>query len=129
MEKKINDEIKNFFGSKLGRPEIFNRFGGNFVVFDFIRPKIAGKIVEKNLFIIKDNLKKMRNISFEYDLDFVKKFLDVCTKDNLEMGGRGIVNRIETFIKNGLTNFMFKTKKLKDCSIKVKMNDNQIEFE
>ncbi len=129
MEKKINEEIKNFFGIKLGRPEIFNRFGDNFVVFDFIRPEIAGKIVEKNLLIIKDNLKKLKNISFEYDLDFVNKFLEICAKDNLEMGGRGIVNRLETFIKNGLTNFMFKTKKLKDCTIKVRMNNNQVEFE
>lgn len=129
LEEKIKSEIKNFFSNKLGRPEIFNRFGDNFVVFDFIRPEIAGKIVEKNLLIIKDNLKKLKNISFEYDSDFINSFLEICAKDNLEMGGRGIVNRIETFIKNGLTNFMFKTKKLKDCSIKVKMKDNQVEFE
>lgn len=129
LEEKIKSEIKNFFGSKLGRPEIFNRFGDNFVVFDFIRPEIAGKIVEKNLFIIKDNLKKLRNISFEYDLDFVNKFLEICAKDNLEMGGRGIVNRIETFIKNGLTNFMFKTKKVESCTIKMKMQNNEVNFE
>lgn len=129
MEEKIKAEIKNFFGSKLGRPEIFNRFGDNFVVFDFIRAEVAGKIVQKNLSIIKDNLKKLRNISLEYDDAFVNGFVEVCAKDNLEMGGRGIVNRIETFIKNGLTNFMFKTKKIENCTIKMKMQNNEVTFE
>lgn len=129
MEEKIKAEIKNFFGSKLGRPEIFNRFGDNFVVFDFIRAEVAGKIVQKNLSIIKDNLKKLRNISLEYDDAFVNGFVEVCAKDNLEMGGRGIVNRIETYIKNGLTNFMFKTKKIENCTIKMKMQNNEVTFE
>lgn len=129
MEEKIKAEIKFFFGSKLGRPEIFNRFGDNFVVFDFIRPDIAQKIVQKNLSIIKDNLKRLRNISLEYDDIFVKDFIDVCAKDNLEMGGRGIVNRIETFIKNGLTNFIFKTNRIKNCNIKITMRNSKIIFE
>lgn len=129
MEEKIKHEIKNFFGSKLGRPEIFNRFGDNFVVFDFIREEVAGKIVEKNLRVIKENLKKLRNISFEYDDAFVKGFLEACAKDNLEMGGRGIVNKIETHIKNGLTNFMFSTKKVENCTIKVTMKNKEVEFQ
>jgi ATP-dependent Clp protease ATP-binding subunit ClpA len=129
MEEKIKLEIKNFFGSKLGRPEIFNRFGDNFVVFDFIREEVAGKIVEKNLKVVKENLKKLRNISFEYDDAFVKEFLEACAKDNLEMGGRGIVNKIETHIKNGLTNFMFSTKKVENCTIKVTMKNKEVIFE
>lgn len=129
MEKKIKEEIKTFFGSKLGRPEIFNRFGDNFVVFDFIRPDVGGKIVQKNLGTIRDNLKKLRNISLEYDDAFVNGFLEDCAKDNLEMGGRGIVNKIETHIKNGLTKFMFKTKKVENCTIKIKMKNKEVVFE
>lgn len=129
MEEKIKSEIKNFFGTTLGRPEIFNRFGDNFVVFDFIRAEVAGKIVQKNMNIIKGNLKKLRNISFEFDDSFINGFVEVCAKDNLEMGGRRIVNRIETFIKNGLTNFMFKTKKLENCTIKVKIQNQEVIFE
>lgn len=129
IEEKIKLEIKYFFGSKLGRPEIFNRFGDNFVVFDFIRPEVAGKIVQKNLSVIKVNLRKLRNIALEYDDEFIISFVDVCAKDNLEMGGRGIVNRIETHIKNGLTNFMFKSKKVENCTIKMMMKDNKVIFE
>lgn len=129
VEEKIKEEIKNFFGSKLGRPEILNRFGDNFVVFDFIRPDVAEKIVQKNLNIIKDNLKNLRDISLEFDYEFIISFVEVCAKDNLEMGGRGIVNRIETYIKNGLTNFMYKTKKNEKCTIKMYFKNKEIIFE
>jgi ATP-dependent Clp protease ATP-binding subunit ClpA len=129
IENKIKAEIKNFFGIKLGRPEIFNRFGDNFVVFDYIRPEIAQKIAEKNLNVIKTNLQKSRSINFNYDDKFIGYFVETFAKDNLEMGGRGIVNRIETYIKNGLTNFMFENEKFSNCTISVKMEGNQIVFE
>jgi ATP-dependent Clp protease ATP-binding subunit ClpA len=129
LEKKVKAEIKTFFSNKLGRPEIFNRFGDNFVVFDFIRPEDAKTIVLRNLNVIKDNLRKLRNISFEFDDAFVSSFLETCAKDNLEMGGRGIVNRIETHLKNGLTNFMFTTKKRENCSIGARMNDGHVTFQ
>ncbi|MBK8464900.1 MAG: ATP-dependent Clp protease ATP-binding subunit [Chloracidobacterium sp.] len=129
MEEKIKAEIKNFFGSTLGRPEIFNRFGDNFVVFDYIRPEVAGRIVQKNLEIIKTNLMKIRKISFEYNDEFVAAFLESCALDNLENGGRGIVNRIETHIKNGLTNFMFRTKKTENCTIRSFIQNGKVDFE
>jgi ATP-dependent Clp protease ATP-binding subunit ClpA len=129
LETKIKTEIKNFFGAQLGRPEIFNRFGDNFVVFDFIRPNIAEMIVKKNLNIIKKNLLKNKNINLNHDDQFIKYFVEFCAKDNLDMGGRGIVNRIETHIKNGLTNFMFNAEKLENCSIRMFITNNQVAFE
>lgn len=129
IETKINAEIKNFFGSVLGRPEVFNRFGDNFVVFDFIRPEVGVQIAEKNLNIIRTNLLKNRNITLAYDDAFVEDFLQTCAKDNLEMGGRGIVNRIETHIKNGLTNFLFTSKKLRHCTITIKIKNQEVVFE
>jgi ATP-dependent Clp protease ATP-binding subunit ClpA len=129
IEKKIKDEIKTFFGSTLNRPEIFNRFGDNFVVFDYIRPDIAAKIIVKNLNVIKTNLKKIKNIDFTFSDEFIVEFLKQCADDNLEMGGRGIVNRIETHIKNGLTNFMFESRKVENCAINVKIVKSKIVFE
>lgn len=129
IQKKIFDEIKSFFGSTLGRPEIFNRFGDNFVVFDFIRPDIAAQIIVKNLKVIKNNLKKIKNIEFIFDDKFVMDFLKQCADDNLDMGGRGIVNRIETHVKNGLTNFMFESRKVENCSISVKVVNSKVVFE
>jgi len=129
MEIKIKAEIKNFFALKLGRPEIFNRFGDNFVVFDFIRPDVAESIFENNMSVIKRNLSNLKNIVLEYDQNFVKDFILIYAMDNLDMGGRGIINRIETHIKNGLTNFMFKSGKLENCTIHISMKNNEIVFE
>jgi len=127
VEEKIKAEIKIFFGSKLGRPEIFNRFGDNFVVFDFIKKEVAGKIIEKNLIIIQENLKKLKSITLTYDDSFIYGFLELCSKDNLEMGGRGIVNKIETEIKNGLTNYIFNNRDY-DRNIKIEMQNNKVVF-
>jgi len=129
MEHKIKAEIKNFFALELGRPEIFNRFGDNFVVFDFIRPEVAESIFENNMRVIKRNLTNLKNIVLEYDQSFVKDFIQLYAKDNLEMGGRGIVNRIETHIKNGLTNYMFKSGKLENCTIQLSIKNRDIVFQ
>lgn len=129
MEHKIKAEIKNFFALELGRPEIFNRFGDNFVVFDFIRPEVAESIFENNMMVIKRNLANLKNIVLEYDQSFVKDFIQLYAKDNLEMGGRGIVNRIETHIKNGLTNYMFKSGKLENCTIQLSIKSSEIVFQ
>ncbi|MDZ7318845.1 MAG: AAA family ATPase [candidate division KSB1 bacterium] len=114
MSQKIKEEIKLFFGKKLNRPEILNRFGENFVVFDFIRPPVDKEILEKNLKIIQANLLKQKNCRFEFDNAFVEQFLEYHVKDNLINGGRGIINRIEEHIKNGIANFMFQQQKDRD---------------
>lgn len=117
--KKIKTEIKAFFTNKLGRPEIFNRFGDNFVVFDFIKNEVAKQILEKNLLVITKNLKKQFEISLKYDEVFLNDFLENCIADNLDMGGRGIINRLETHIKNGLANFIPKNPDKKDITLSV----------
>lgn len=118
--KKIKTEIKAFFTNKLGRPEILNRFGDNFVVFDFIKNAVAKQILEKNLSTITKNLKKQFDIELKYDDKFINDFLDKCVSDNLDMGGRGIINRLETHIKNGLANFIPENEEKKNISLSIK---------
>lgn len=125
LSEKIQGEIRHFFGSILGRPEIFNRFGDNFVVFDFIRKDIASRIAEKNLAVIRHNLKQLRNIDLQYDDAFILGFIELC---DLQMGGRGIVNRIETHIKNGLTNYLFESGKFSDAAIQLQISDGNVHF-
>jgi len=125
IEEKILGEIRNFFNSTLGRPEIFNRFGDNFAVFDFIRKDVGMAIAAKNLSVIRKNLKKLRNIELEYDDAFLEGFVGLC---DLQMGGRGIVNRIETHIKNGLTNHLFESGKLSDATVGLQIKGQNVVF-
>ena len=44
------------------------------------------------------------------------------------MGGRGIVNRIETHIKNGLTNYLFESGKLNAASVHLRVEGDNVAF-
>ena len=130
MSEKIMNEIVRFFTTTLNRPEILNRFGDNFVVFDFIRPPVDKLILMKNLGIIKNNLLKQKNCNFEYDEQFAEQFLKYYVADNLHMGGRGIINKIETEIKNGITNFMYAQEQSENINFRVFIDENkQVDFE
>ena len=130
MSEKIMNEIVRFFTTTLNRPEILNRFGDNFVVFDFIRPPVDKLILTKNLNIIKKNLLKQKNCNFEYDDEFTELFLKYYIAENLHMGGRGIINKIETEIKNGITNFMYEQEQSENLNFRVFVDENkQVGFE
>lgn len=107
ISQKIMNEIKLFFNKELRRPEILNRFGDNFVVFDFIRPPIDRLILRKALNNIKENLFKQKKCVFDFDESFLEQFAKHYLSDNLINGGRGINNRVETYVKNNMTNFLF----------------------
>ena len=126
MSEKIMNEIIKFFTTTLNRPEILNRFGDNFVVFDFIRPPVDKLILLKNLNIIKDNLLKQKNCQFDFDDEFSDKFLKYYVAENLHMGGRGIINKIETEIKNGISNFMFEQDKSDNFNFRVYIDENKL---
>ena len=124
MSEKIMEEIQNFFNSKLNRPEILNRFGDNFVVFDFIRSDTDKLIFLMSLNTIQTNLQKQKNCRFEYDDTFIELFRKHYLADNLINGGRGINNRVETHIKNGITNFMFEQNKTENLNFRIFIDEN-----
>lgn len=129
--KNILDEIRNFFNTKLNRPEILNRFGDNFVVFDFIRPDVDREILLKSLNMIRENLLKQKNCSFEFDDEFIAGFRKYYLANNLINGGRGINNRVETHIKNGIANFMYSQNQTENIHFKVfidKHDKNKVKF-
>ncbi len=127
MSEKIITEIRAFFNTSLNRPEILNRFGDNFVVFDFIRPDTDKLILVKNLKTIQGNLAKQKNCRFVFDDTFVEHFRTHYLADNLMNGGRGINNRIETYIKNGMTNFMFEQNRTENFAFEVFIDETTLD--
>ena len=106
MSQKITESIKNYFKLELGRPEILNRIGENFVVFDFIREDVAKQIMMAQINKITNNLMKQKSISISL-ADKVIEFLTKAAFGNLENGGRGIGNIIEKNFINPLSRFIF----------------------
>lgn len=123
MSEAVMGEIRNFFSVQLNRPEILNRFGDNFVVFDFIRPDIDKLILEKALGEVKASLLSSRRCRFEYSPQFIEAFRKHYVAENLANGGRGINNRVETHIRNGIANFLFEQDASEDIAFEAFMAD------
>jgi ATP-dependent Clp protease ATP-binding subunit ClpA len=107
VRDRILESLEDYFKTELGRPELFNRFGNNFVVFDYIRKDVVREIVERMFAAITGDLLKTREISL--DLRGVLDFVVEEAGKNLELGGRGVGNLIETVIINPLARQLFDT--------------------
>lgn len=103
IEKRVNDAVRDFFVSDLGRPEILNRIGNNLVVFDFIREESVPLILNKQLSNIISGLKESNGIEIvlEQHSDAFRVLVN-CSMDNLSFGGRGIGNVVEKYLLNPL---------------------------
>ncbi len=126
MKDKIQTEIDRFFNSQLNRPEIRNRFGENFVVFDFIRPPFDADIVKMKLKTIASNIKKKYNCELIFNEEFVIAFRNHFVLEKLADGGRGINNRIEKMIVNGLAEHIYNRESWDNCTIIASITINEL---
>ncbi len=106
VEAKINSAIDDFFRYRINRPEILNRIGKNIIVFDFIRPETAEKILDKMLANVIYRLKDSHNIDLILS-DSARKTLSSEAAKDLTMGGRGVGNTIEDILINPLSRTLF----------------------
>jgi len=110
LVRNTMDYIKAFFTqappSGLGRPELLNRFGENFVVFDYIRPPVAAEIMDKMVGNIAKGLAAARGLELvlapEARAELLRRSLE-----KLEFGGRGIGNVLERDLVNPLARYVF----------------------
>ena len=106
MSAKIRQAIENYFKINLGRPEILNRIGENIVVYDYIRPDVAREILSAQIKKIRQNLMTDKKI----DVQLSEKAFNVLQESalkNLQNGGRGIGNVVESLFINPLARYLF----------------------
>lgn len=101
VEAKTLAAIRKYFIRKLGRPELLNRFGNSFVVFDFIRPQVVPEIVDKLLAAICRSLAEGRGVDLDFRPDVMARIIEMSCR-NLEHGGRGIRNFIGSEVSTRL---------------------------
>lgn len=102
----IPGRIRDHFYFTLGRPEILNRFGDNFVVFDFIRPPADAAIVQLLVKQLQTALQEDRGIQLVLESAVVDR-LNRLAEDNLAFGGRGIRDVIDSALVNPLAAWLF----------------------
>lgn len=106
VRKRIMDAINEHFKFRMGRPELLNRFGDNFVVFDYVRPPIMRQIIEKILGHIQNEVSTKHEVVISFDEKVVQWLLERAS-NNLEQGGRGVGNLIEKVVVNPLARRLF----------------------
>jgi len=106
MRRRILEEIRNHFNFVLGRPEILNRFGDNFVVFDFIKPPVDEAIVdlllERLVHAAKDGMKIELAVA-----PAAREALVDLARQSLQHGGRGVRNVVDAALVNPLSRALF----------------------
>ena len=125
VQSKVREGIEHYFKLELGRPEILNRIGENIVVFDFIRESVAGEILDSQINRIIDNLKMDKGIKLVLSEQAHDTLLNAAI-GNLDNGGRGIGNIVESMFINPLSRYMFDHELFSDCKILVEsiVNEN-----
>lgn len=106
IKERIMDVIDKHFKYTLGRPELLNRIGNNFLVFDFIRQSVIKEILEKLLESLKSEVRERRGIYLEFSEEALGHLLSRA-EDNIMMGGRGIRNMLETSLVTPLARYIF----------------------
>ena len=118
VQKAVRSGIEDYFKLQLGRPEILNRIGENIVVFDFIREDVAEEILLAQVGKIVSRLRSEKNIEVELT-DRAKGVLKQYAIGNLENGGRGIGNIVESLLINPLSRFMFDNEIFQNRKIRI----------
>ena len=116
VSQQVRGAVERYFKLELGRPEILNRIGENIVVFDFIRPDTAAAILNAQLKKIAANLLSDHKITLTYDQN-AYQFLLEKSLNNLENGGRGIGNVVESCLINPLARYIFEHQNIRAIHI------------
>ncbi len=102
----ILSSIHDYFAIDLGRPEILNRFGDNFVVFDFIRSPVDRMILEYFIQQLKEAMKQRNQVELEVESACLDAFLKLFDSRRA-FGGRGIRNLVESALINPISELIF----------------------
>ncbi|MCG8915217.1 AAA family ATPase [Actinokineospora sp. PR83] len=106
LERSVRNEIRHHFTTELKRPELLNRFGDNIVVFDYISPAVAVRIFELQLRNVITKVRAELGVRLELVPAAHAHLARLCSSD-LENGGRGVGNLLESNLVNPLARELF----------------------
>ncbi len=106
VEEKVRASIEDYFKFRLARPELLNRIGDNIVVFNFITPDVAERILDGMLHNVARRLLDEFKLKLAMSAAVRKALAERCISD-LSNGGRGIGNALESNFINPLSRALF----------------------
>ena len=132
--KAFISAVNNHFNKELKRPELLGRIGSNIVPFNFINDSnFQISIARAKFEPIIDRLKQKYNISGLNFTDEDKVLTALCRQTDSSKGGRGILNAIDEYFINPLSEFLVESSvdslSLQDREIQVIQVGNLCHFE
>lgn len=118
FKEKVMSGVDGFFINEAGRPEIKNRIGDNFVIFEFINEEVGRLIANSQLDKIVNNLKRDNNITLQLTEPAKEKLYELVFK-RLDQGGRGVGNMMEKHLINPLARIFPTLYKLNFITIEI----------
>ena len=106
LRRVIRRNIEDYFKLELGRPELLNRMGENIIVFDYIRPPAAAQILDALLTKIRERAVRDKGVALTISPELRGQLL-TASLGNLENGGRGVGNIVESMLIDPLSRFFF----------------------
>lgn len=125
VSKRVRTAIEDYFKLELGRPEILNRIGENIVVFDFIRKEVAKLILGAQIKKIKRTLASEKHIELVMG-ESAEMTLEKAALANLDNGGRGIGNIVESYLINPLARFLFDNDAYEEATVEIDAIDESV---
>lgn len=111
VRTEVRAAIKRHFHDELRRPELLNRIGENVIVFDFIRPPVDRQIFDLMVANVIRRVQRVHGMQLTIDPLVLEELAEFATA-NLDYGGRGVGNRVETALVNPLGRAMFTYREL-----------------
>jgi hypothetical protein len=106
LRQIVQNAIRDHFTQVLGRPELLNRLGDNIVVFDFIGPDVARRILDLQIRNVTATVERELDLDLHLTEPVRVHLNDLCTVETGN-GGRGIGNLLETHLINPLSRLLF----------------------
>jgi len=133
VKKKFIERVRDKF-HEINRPELLGRIGyNNIVPFNFIKDSQIQKDIAKiKLKPLKNYLEERYKYKLVFKSDDIEDriFDYLIGKADPNKGGRDVLNCIETYFVNELSNFIFEEEDVlySGCSIYPFLSDNKIKF-
>jgi hypothetical protein len=102
VRRVLYESFRQFFDNQIGRPELRNRLGDSFIAMNFIAPEVVPALLDKALASVARRAASVHELTLKID-DPAYKVLHDRAVDNLDHGGRGVNNAVETLLINPLS--------------------------
>ncbi|WP_053732789.1 AAA family ATPase [Nocardia sp. NRRL S-836] len=105
VRKVLQQSFEHFFDHRIGRPELRNRLGDAFIAMDFIQPEVVPALLDKALRSVARRMELVHQVRLEVAQAARRTLYDRAI-ENLDHGGRGVNNAVESALINPLSQML-----------------------